>query len=103
MAPGPILEPPCSLREIKEASKCSISLEPTVGQRLGVVLLYWGRLAARREQFREACLPRNGGTWVGRDGEGISSGRKVLNKGEEAGKSLGVQNSKEASGEFGVG
>lgn len=33
----------------------------------------------------------------------ISGGRKVLNKGEEAGKSLGVQNSKEAGGEFGVG
>lgn len=52
----------------------------------------------------ERGLPgRHGGIWVGKDVESFSGGRKALNKGEEADKSLGVQNSKEAGRELCVG
>lgn len=60
----------------------------------------WGE----EEGVLERGLPgRSGRIWVGIDEESISGGRKALNKGGEAGKSLGVQNSKEADGEVCVG
>lgn len=101
---APFLSPVFTQR--KGATKCSISLEPTVGQRLGVSppkiatvrsSWSWGRLGrGERGGLEGALLGRNGRIWLGRSAESISGRMKALNKGQT--RACCVQNSKESGG-----
>ena len=101
---APFLSPAFTRR--KGATKCSISLEPTMGQRLGVspsqnsyrqVLMVLGKTGGwERGGLEGALLGRNGRIWLGRSAESISGRTKALNKGQT--RACCVQNSKESGG-----